>query len=268
MAHFKWGDVESEVMAMSGPRINELREICETLMYLSELLRKYWTLAPDAIEADEVARVSCIKFRKFGMRLQLDYTDGKYVLNHTQGNHRRPPRAGKRPPPQEQKIHKPQLKAAPKRAARPAAAKRPPRKTKKGQQRIVQIWHGVRGHLTATAIFAVVLWSLLRFSLRAMMRIGGSALYQMMASIKARTNAIGVFVQHTRDRLIERNSNLRFGAEFHDQFSAAGELRLEARRLDWLNLTLFSFVSETQEKSLWDDFPFGRLPEEGELVLT
>lgn len=267
MAHFKWGDVEADVLAMSGPRINELREICETLMYLSELLRKYWTLAPDAIEADEIARVSCIKFRKFGMRVQLDYADGKYVLNHTRGNHRRPPRAGKRPP-LEHKIHKPQIKAAPKRAARPAAAKRPPRKTKKGHKRIVLIWHGVRGDLMAAAIFAVVLWSSLRVSVRAMMRIGGNAHYQMMASIKACASEIGVFVQHALDRFVERNPNLRFGAEFHDQFSAAGELRLEARRVEALNLTLFSFASKTQEKSLWDDFPFGRLPEESELVLT
>jgi len=268
MAHFKWGDVEADVLAMSGPRINELREICETLMYLSELLRKYWNLAPDAIEADEIARVSCIKFRKFGMRLQLDYADGKYVLNHTRGNHRRPPRVGKRRPPQEQKIHKPQLRAAPKRAARPAAVKRPPRKTKKGHQRIVHIWHGVRGHLMAIAIAAVVLWSSLRFSLCAMVRVGGSAHCQMMASIKACASEIGVFVQHAKARFFARNCKLIPGADFHDQFSAAGELRLEARRVEALNLTLFSFASKTQEKSLWDDFPFGRLPEESELVLT
>lgn len=267
MAHFEWGDVESEVMAMSGPRIIELREFCETLMYLSELLRKYWNLAPDAIEKDEVARVSCLKFRKFGMRLQLDYADGKYVLNHTQGNHRRPPRAGKRPP-LEHKIHKPQIKAAPKRAARPAAAKRPPRKTKKGQKRVVRIWHDMRRHFMAAAIFAVVLWSSLRASVRTMMRVGGRARYQMIASIKAYAREIGVFVQHARNRHLKRNSNLRIGADFHDQFSAAGELRLEARRVDVLNLTLFSFASKTQEKSLWEGFPFGRLPEQSELVLT
>lgn len=267
MAHFEWGDVESEVLAMSGPRIVELREICETLMYLSELLRKYWKLMPDAIEKDEIARVACIKFRKFGMRVQLDYADGKYVLNHTRGNHRRPPRAGKRPP-LEHKIHKPQIKAAPKRAARPAAAKRPPRKTKKGQKRIVHIWHGVRGHLMAAAILAVVLWSSLRFSLSAMMRTSARALYQMTASIKAYAREIDVFVQHAQARHLARNSNLTSGAEFHDQFSAAGELRLEAMRVDWLNLTLFSFVDETPERPDWESFLFGKPPEESELVLT
>ncbi|WP_135211738.1 hypothetical protein [Vitreimonas flagellata] len=264
MAHFEWGDAGADVMAMSGSRITELREFCEMLMYLSELLRKYWKLAPDAIEKDEVARVSCLRFRKFGMRLQLDYADGKYVLNHTRGNHRRPPR---RRAPQEHKIHKPQVKAVAKRAARPAAAKRPPRKTKKEQKRVVQIWHGVRGHFMAAAIFAVVLWSSLRTSVRVMMRIGGRAHYQMIASIKARTGEIGAFVQHTRAHVFDRNSNLRIEAELHEQSSAAGDLRLEARRVDALNLTLFSFASKTQE-SLWDGFPFGRLPEQSELVLT
>ena len=267
MAHFEWGDIKAEVLAMSGERITELREICETLMYLCELVRKYWKLAPEGIEEEEPQRITCIKFKKYGKRVQLDYVDGIYFLNRTKGNHRKPPRARRRPP-QEQKIHKPQIKAAPKRTARPAAAtaKKPPKKTdKKGDasKRIVQFWHTLQRRLWAALTRPAVVLSSSWVKLRAMIKLCGATTARALEFIRTRSARIASFVQHRINGLLITQ------ADFEAHTGAAGLRRFEKI---WLgqDLGLDMFILRCAEdrvtQSYWESFPFGRRPEESELV--
>ncbi|HVK80679.1 MAG TPA: hypothetical protein VM915_08690 [Verrucomicrobiae bacterium] len=266
MAHFEWGDIESEVMAMSGEKIKELREICETLMYLCELVRKYWKLAPEGIEEEEGQRITCIKFKKYGKRVQLDYVDGAYFLNRTKGTHRKPPRARPRPP-QEQKIHKPQIKLTTRRT-RPAAAtaKKPPKKTdKKGDtnKRIVQFWHNLQRRLWAALSFAAVVLSSSWVKLRAMIKLCGATTARALELVRTRSARIASFVQHHLNQLLIHQ------ADFEAHTEAAGLRRFEKIWLGQdlgLDMFILRCADDRVTQSYWDSSPFGKRPEESELV--
>lgn len=259
-AKFIWGDARPEVEALAGPKLKEVRSHCEWLMFLAEGMRRCFILAPHLFDGDDIGHIECMRFSSHGIRLQLDYQNGNYVLNTAKGPMRRPPRID-RPKPKTQSMRV--IRVAPPPRARPAARKRPPRKTDKSDKRIVELWNTL-DLPQAWAMAQAGARKRLSRSKDSLAHVKLSAL-SAISSFADKISALTVrYCTSVQDQISHLLTRIREPAP-----TEAAGARLEARwfgQTIGMNLTLCTFVDIAPQQIDWENFPFGKLPEESEWV--
>lgn len=274
MAKLVCGDAKPNIDALAAPKLAEVMAFCGWLMFLSEQARRCWRLAPFTLDDEADGRMTCIRFKMHGLKLQLDHAGGDYVLNKAKGPIRKPPRVNK-PKPQTQKLRAPKVTDT-HPPAQPERGKRPPRKTDKNDKsdkRVAELWKTLRlperAHATRRAAAALLSSSCV--SLARMKHDGLAAIPRILARMTAARARAETFVQHAKRRLVRIHRLVISGADFEPHTEAAGLRRLEKRwfgRELGLNLTLSCYADETVSESDWQSFLFGKPTAESELVLT
>lgn len=274
MAKLICGDAKPIIDELAAPKLAELIAYCGWLMFLSEQARRCWRMAPFTYDEDADARMTCMRFKKHGLKLQLDHVGDDYVLNKARGPIRRPPRVN-RPRPQTQNARAPKRTAA-QPPAQPERGKRGPRKTDKtgkGDKRIIELWKTARlpEPLNDGRRIVAALLSSIYVRLTRMKDDGLATIRRILTRLSASRAHAETFVQHARRALARIHRLVISNADFEPHTEAAGLRRLETRwfgREFGMNILLSCYADETVSESEWQSFLFGKPAAESELVLT
>ena len=267
MAKLICGDAKPIIDALAAPKIAEVMAHCAWLMFLCEQARRCWRMAPFTYDEDADTRMTCIRFRKHGLKLQLDYLNGDYIINTAKGPIHRPPRVN-RPRPQAQGARARKLTDA-HPPAQPERGKRPPRKTDKkdkSDKRVIEMWKTARLPQRIDDAHRIVAAQLSSIYVR-LTRMKDDGL----ATIRRILTYAETFVQHVPGALARVHRLVTSNADFEPNIEAADVRRLEMRwfgREFGMNILLSCYVDESVSESQWQSFLFGKPAAESELVLT